>query len=47
MICKIVRLGELMCQNYMRSIEKIKSKKSFDFTFSIDTVSTRYPLLSI
>ncbi len=36
MICKIVRLGKLMCQNYMRSIEKIKSKKSFYFTFDID-----------
>ena len=35
MICKIVMLEKLICQNYMKSIEKRKSQKGFGFTFSI------------
>ena len=45
MICKIVKLGKLMCQNYMISTEKIKSKKSFGFTFSINKIILKLNLI--
>ena len=45
MICKIVRLGKLMCQNYMISTEKIKSQKSFSFTFSINKIILKLNLI--
>ena len=36
MMCKIMRVEKLMCPNFMRSIERIKSKKKkkkkIDFT---------------
>ena len=35
-MCKIVRAQKLMCQNFMKSTKRIKSKKTMILHYSID-----------